>query len=225
VPRFLAVLAVLCVCVPAVALAAADTDPKKKLNAADQAKARSVLLKRTDFAAGWKKVPSSTDSDEACPGFNPNNSDLTLTGEGRSEFEHAQSLVSVGSYSEVYVTKADATASWTRNVKPALIRCLGHFLRVGVEEEGGSFRAVSQGRIAFPKFAPRTAAFRLVARVTVRPPNEEPVTAPFTIQVVALGHGRGDVALVGIGFGNGIPIADLRAFAKLSAARLAAAKL
>jgi hypothetical protein len=225
VPRLLAVLAVLCVCVPAVALAAADTDPKKKLNAADQARARSVILKRTDFAAGWKKVPNSPESDESCPGFNPNNSDLTLTGEGQAEFEHGESLASLASYSEVYVTKEDATASWTRNVKPALVRCLGHFLRLGVEEEGGSFQVVSQGRIAFPKLAPRTAAFRLVGRMTVRPPNEEPVTLPVTIHVIALGQGRGDVALLALGFGNGIPIADLRAFAKLSATRLAAAKL
>ncbi len=61
--------------------------------------------------------------------------------------------------------------------------------------------------------------------MTVRPPNEEPVTLPVTIHVIALGHGRGDVALLGLGFGTGIPIADLRAFAKLSATRLAAAKL
>jgi hypothetical protein len=170
-------------------------------------------------------VPNSPDSDEPCPGFNPDNSDLTLTGEAQAEFEHTQSAASVASYSEVYVTRADAVASWTRNVKPALIRCLAHFLKVGVEEEGGTFRITSQGRIAFPKVAPRTAAFRVAARMTVRPPNEEPVTVPFTLHVIALGHGRGDVALFAAGFGQGIPIVGLRAFAKLSAARLAAAKL
>ena len=81
--RLLAALLVLCIAVPAVALAA-DTDPKKKITAADQAKARSMVFKRTDFAAGWKKVPPSPESDLTCPGFNPDESDLTLTGEAEN---------------------------------------------------------------------------------------------------------------------------------------------
>ena len=48
---------------------------------------------------------------------------------------------------------------------------------------------------------------------------------PFTAHVVVLGNGRGDATLVTFGLGNGIPSADLRAFAKLVAGRLAAAKL
>ena len=87
--RLLGALLVLCIAVPAVALAA-DTDPKKSITAADQAKARSIVLTRTDFAAGWKKVPAPPDSDLVCPGFDPNESDLTLTGEAESDFQHAQ---------------------------------------------------------------------------------------------------------------------------------------
>ena len=85
-----------CLAVPAVALAA-DTDPKKRITAADQAKARSIVLKRTDFAAGWKKVPASPDSDLVCPGFNPDESDLTLTGEAEADFEHTQGRLFVAS--------------------------------------------------------------------------------------------------------------------------------
>ena len=132
--RLLAALLVLCIAVPAVALAA-DTDPKKKITPADQAKARSMLLKRTDFAAGWKKVPPSPDSDLVCPGFNPDESDLTLTGEAETDFEHTQGVLFVGSASEIFATKEDAVKSWTRSDKPATARCLGYFFKQGQTDQ------------------------------------------------------------------------------------------
>lgn len=224
-PRLLVALVAICIGVPAVALAAADTDPKKRLTAADQAKARSVVLKRSDFVAGWKKVPAPPDSDEPCPGFNPDNSDLTISGEAVGNFEHAQGLPSVLSFADVYVSKADAAASWTRNVKPALVRCFAHFFLKGAQEEGVKATVVSQGRIAFPKVAPRTAAFRIVARITAEGQGGEPVTVPITMHIVAVGQGRGEAGLLTSGVGTGVQTADLRSFAKLMASRLAAAKL
>jgi hypothetical protein len=224
-PRLLVVVVALCIGVPAVALAAADTDPKERFTAADQAKARAVVLKRSDFVAGWKKVPAPPESDEPCPGFNPDNSDLTISGEAIGNFEHTQGLPSVLSVVDVYVSEADAAKSWARNVKPALARCFGHFFLKGAQEEGVKARIVSQGRISFPKVAPRTAAFRVVARLTVEPQGQEPVTVPITMHIVALGRGRGEVGLLTSGVGAGVHMADLRAFAKLVASRLAAAKL
>ena len=84
---------------------------------------------------------------------------------------------------------------------------------------------VKQGRIAFPKLAPRTDAFRVVANVIVEQPGEAAVKIPFTIHLIALGRGRGEAGLLTMGFGTGVSNADLRAFAKVIAARLAAAKL
>jgi hypothetical protein len=225
VPRLLVALVALCIGVPAVALAAADTDPKKRLTAADQAKARSVVLKRTDFAAGWKKMPAPPESDEPCPGFNPDNSDLTISGEAIGNFEHTQGVPTILSFADVYVSQVDAAKSWTRTVKPALVRCFGHFFLKGAQEDGVKAKIVSQGRIAFPKVAPRTAAFRIVARLTVEEQGQPPVNVPLTIHIVALGHGRGEAGMLTTGVGTGVQMADLRSFAKLMAARLAAAKL
>lgn len=224
VRRRLVALLLACLVVPAVALAA-DTDPKKKLTPADQAKARSIVVKRSDFAAGWKKVPPSPDEDLTCPGFNPDGSDLTLTGEAEADFEHTQGFPSLYSGADVYVSKADALKSWARTVKPAIARCMAHFFRQGVVEGGGKATIVKQGRIAFPKVAPRTAAFRVVASVTVEQEGEAPVKVPVTVYLVALGHGRGEASLLTMGFGQGVSMADLRAFATLMATRLAAAKL
>ena len=221
--RLLAALLVLCIAVPAVALAA-DTDPKKKITAADQAKARSIVLKRTDFAAGWKKVPPSPDSDATCPGFNPDESDLTLTGEAESDFERLQGLLVVGTASEIYATKEDAVKSWTRSDKPATARCLGYFFKQGQTTKTTKVTIVSAGRMAFPKLAPRTTAFKVVARLAVT--NEgETTTGLIAVQLVAFGHGRGDISLFAITPGAGIPIAQLRPLGKLLADRLAAAKL
>jgi hypothetical protein len=223
VNRLLGALLVLSIAIPAAALAA-DTDPKKKITAADQAKARSVLLQRSDFAAGWKTVAPSPDSDLTCPGFDPDESDLTLTGEAEAEFEHAQGLLSVASYAEVFATKADALKSWIRSNKPATARCIGYFFRQGVTKKGTQVKIVNAGRMAFPKLAPRTTAFKVVARLTITE-NGKTATVPITIQLIAFGHGRGDTAMLAVSPGTGIPTADLRAFGKALASRLAAAKL
>jgi hypothetical protein len=141
---------------PALALAAA-TDPKKQINPVDQRKAASIVLKRTDFVAGWKKVPNEP-------------------------------------------------------------------VKQGIEKQGGKAAIVKQGQIAFPKLAPRTAAYRVVINVSHTQAGQT-TTVPFTLHVIAIGNGRGDASLVTFGLGNGIPGADLRAFAKLLAGRLATAKL
>ena len=53
--RRLAILLAACLAVPALALAA-DADPKKRITPADQGKAASIVLKRADLAAGWKRI-------------------------------------------------------------------------------------------------------------------------------------------------------------------------
>ena len=61
--RRLALLLLVVLAVPALALAA-DTDPQRKINAADERKAASIVLKRTDFAAGWKRTTTPNSDDE-----------------------------------------------------------------------------------------------------------------------------------------------------------------
>ncbi len=216
--RRLAIVLAACLAVPALALAA-DGEPKKRIVPADQKRAAALVLKRADFAAGWKRVRTPDEGEDLrCPGFAPDESDLTLTGESETEFEHADGLY-VGSFSNVYVSDADARASWTRSVKPAVARCVAHFFRQGASAGGAKVAILTQGRMAFPRVAPRTAAFRVTARVTLTDAGES-VTVPFAIHLIALGQGRGDIGLIAMSPGSGIPAADLRAFAKLLASRL-----
>jgi hypothetical protein len=220
-----AVLLVGCLALPALALAA-GTDPVKRIDPADQRKAASIILQRADLGAGWRKVSVTPDdvADVSCPGFNPDLSNLTVTGDAKTTYKKAVGVQSVYSGASVYETKADALALRSRTVKPGLARCLAHTLKQGMDEENGTVTIVSQGRMAFPKVAPRTAAFHVVASVSVRQAGQT-VTLPFTLHWVVLGRGRAETAFFALGVGKGLPMEDLRAYAKLLAGRLAAAKL
>ena len=220
--RFLLfVLAVLAL--PALALAA-DTDPTKQINPIDQRKAASIVLKRPEVTVpGWKRVPATpVGADPGCPGYNPDQSDLVLTGEAETNFESRETKVGVES--NVFKTRSDALASWTRQVKPALAPCLARLLKQAVEQVGGKAAIGTYGPIAFPKVAPRTAAYRVLINLSQTAAGKT-TTVPFTVHVVVLGNGRGDARLLTFGLGGGIPSADLRTFAKLVAGRLAGAKL
>jgi hypothetical protein len=210
---------------PAAALAA-DTDPQKRPTAADKRKAASIVLKRADFVAGWKRAPVSSDSDGefSCPGYDPDQSDLVLTGEAEAEFNGPQGIPSVYSVANVYRTRREATAAWTRSDKPGLVPCIAKTMKAEFAKSGGKVSITKQGRVAFPRYAPRTLALRFAFGVAVTEAGKTS-TVPLTIHIVVLGHGRGDAMLMTVAYGSGVPPADLRAFAKLTAQRLAAAKL
>lgn len=214
--RRLALLAAACLTLPAVALAAAG-DPKEAFTPADRATAKSMVLVRGDLTVGWKSVRSPADeADVSCASFNPNLSDLTLTGEAETEFEHGQTGASIFSYASVYQTSANARAGWARTMKPALTRCFAEVIRDSVGKDA-TVTFTKQGRVAFPAVAPRVFALRIVCVVGSAGSD---VKVPVTLDLVVLGRGRGEVALMAIGLGKGIAPADLRAFARLLSARM-----
>jgi hypothetical protein len=224
VGRRLAAFLVACLAVPALALGA-DGEPRKRIVPADQKRAVAALLTRSDLAAGWKRVhtPDSGDDGLKCPGFDPDESDLTLTGESESEFESTDGSRYITSFSEVYVSARHARASWSRSAKPALARCIGHFFREGIAKDGGTATIVRQGPIAFPRVAPRTIALRVATRVRFTEGGKT-TTVPFTIHLIGVGRGRGDVGLMTMGPGSGVPLPQLRAFARVLAARMQQAR-
>ena len=240
----LAVLLAGCLALPAIAFGA-DTDPLKRIDLADQRKAASVILQRADLGAGWRKVSVTPDdvADVACPGFNPDLSKLTVTGEAKATYKKAVGIQSVYSGASVYETRADALALRSRTVKPGLVRCLVHNLKQGMDEENatvtivsGSIKVTPQGLAAniqaslslsptltssFSLGATNTV--RVVASVSVRQAGQA-VTLPFTLHWVGLGRGRAETAFFALGVGKGLPMEDLRGFARLLAGRLVAAK-
>ncbi|HSI97517.1 MAG TPA: hypothetical protein VK926_04075 [Gaiellaceae bacterium] len=114
---------------------ATHRDPQKKLTRADNARAQSMLVKRTDLPAGFQVLPMSGDDPHIdCPAA-VGESDLTLTGEARGT-PFTRGLTFVESASQVYRTVADADASWRRSTGTAGARCLTTLLRREYTKQG-----------------------------------------------------------------------------------------
>jgi len=219
VSRRLALVLLIVLAVPALALAA-DTDPKRKISPADERKAASIVFKKTDFATGWKRTTTPSDDENiSCSFYNPDGSDLTLTGDAEAEFERTGGFPSVISYADIYATNTDAAAAWSRTVKPALARCLAQFFQNEVSEPGTKVTVVNYGKIAFPRVAPRTAAFRINVKMVVTESGKT-VTVPLTLHIVVVGRGRAEAGYLTFAPSPGIGAADLRAFAALLAERM-----
>ncbi len=57
-------------------------DPKKRITPADQARARAMLLRKSDFSLAFRAGPASTGADFYCAALDE--SDLTVTGQAES---------------------------------------------------------------------------------------------------------------------------------------------
>ena len=138
--------------------AALAADPKKRINPADQSRARSMLLKQADVGLGFRPIPSSGASnglDLNCEALDEG--DLTVTGEAYSP-NFSSGLQTIASASAIYVSLRDANTSWRRETSAAGFKCLTNVFRNVARVTGVRF--VSFRKIPFPAVAPRTAAYR-----------------------------------------------------------------
>lgn len=153
-----------------VALAAAGTafadKEKVQLTAADQAAAKATVLRLADLGGsgkGWSggaKTPSPNSS-LVCTNFDPKQSDLVLTGDAESAYQHTG--LEFDSEVQLLKTKAMVKLDWQREVEqPALMPCLKQEIEKSLP---AGERFVSFRRIAFPKVGDESAAFRGVLAV------------------------------------------------------------
>jgi hypothetical protein len=209
VKRLAAALLVLALVLSGASLGARG-EPKKRITPADQARAKAMLLRKADFSLAFRAGPASAGSDFYCAALDE--SDLTLTGEAESP-SFAGGVESVTSTAYVYVSRANANASWQRGTSAAGQKCL----RRGLESEirGSSVRLVSFRKLPFPKVAQRSVLYRVVA--------EQQGGVRIYLDLVALQHSRAQVAIV---YGSGLsppPAAEERRLARVTAARMAKA--
>jgi hypothetical protein len=184
------------------ALAANPRDPQKHFTSADQAWARTLLVKRADLpGTGWKSQ-KSTNSDSRCNSFNPDESKLVETGEQSSpEFTRVGGFVS--SAAAVFRTARDAQASWNLEVKPQLLDCLAESLRQ-TSTGNATIKIVSRGKLPYPHLTPRTAAFYVRIGFVV-----QGIKFDANVRIVCLGRGRADLFLMT--FSPSSPLAPLPA--------------
>lgn len=143
--------------------AALADNPTLRIDADDQAWATKSLLRTGDLGLGWRGgvTKSMKPVGPACPGFDPKESDLVVTGHANASFEYRDAGVQLALDSQVLETAAAVRTDFARTIQPPLAECLAYQLR-----QGPGITAVKVEQIQFPKVGAISAAYR--ATITVR---------------------------------------------------------
>lgn len=216
-----AVVAVLVALAAVQAAWAADGEPRKALTAKGNATARSIVLRRGDLSAGFTARKPTDDALPAAARCDElDESDLTIVGEAESpDFQLLQKgiYVTVGSTANVYRTPGDASRSWARGTSAQTTICLADIIRLSAPK-GQRVDIVSAKRLQFPKVASRTAAFRVVATLTI---SGNRVRA--YVDAIVVQHGRIQSGLVFTSLGRPVGRAAEVGLATVLAERMSSA--
>jgi hypothetical protein len=162
-PRTLFVAVLVFALVP-VALAAGPRNAEQvRFNRADQAAARAAVLRKADLGSGWGggRTKPDTSAKMSCPGYEPKQSDLVLT--GAAETVWGRSGIELQSLAQVLRTPAMVARDWQRTVVDRrAITCLRTTLAKGLTS---SERLVSFRQAAFPRLARYSRLYRAVIEV------------------------------------------------------------
>ena len=167
---------------------AADPGKQKiELNAADQAAARAVVLRRSDLGAGWTggRIKPDLTSQVSCASYHPKVSDLVVTGAAESQFRGTG--IVLANEVEIFRTSAMVDRDWRRSIVPAAVPCLRRTLTKGL---GTQAKVLSFGRIPFPKVGTHSAAFRGIVAVSALGQ-----TVRVLLDIVLVGKGRTEISL------------------------------
>ena len=199
----------------------ADGEPKKALTSKGNATARSVVLKRGDLSTAFTlRTRPDEDLPKGVRCGALDESDLTITGEAQSpDFQLSQPglFVTIGSTTNVYRSLGEAGKSWKRGTSSQTTTCLADIVRLSAPP-GQRVSIVSAKRLTFPKVAPMTSAFRVVATMTI---GGNQVRA--YVDAIILQHGRIQSGVVFTSLGRPVGKADELGLAALVADRMARA--
>jgi len=189
-----ATVTAVCALVFATAAAASTSDDGRQqihLTSADNAAARHVVLRKSDFGGvpGWSggtKKPDLSSSGPRCANFHPKYSDLVLTGVAESEFQNAG--VYIDDEVQLLETAPMVKLDWQRSVRaPGLLPCLRTYLAKSAPANA-TVRGIK--KLTFPRVAQYQAAFRLVLDVTTGGN-----TVGMLVDLLLVGRGRTEITL------------------------------
>ncbi|MEI8105078.1 MAG: hypothetical protein WCH31_04445 [Actinomycetes bacterium] len=131
--------------------------PTMRINATDQARATSALLHRVDFGHDWQggQTRPSQLTAANCPGFDPKESDLIVSGHAEARFAVPQFNVSFNQDVQVLTDAASVRTDFERTIQPELAGCLGYQIRKQAKVSN-----VTVARLTFPPTGNVSAAFR-----------------------------------------------------------------
>jgi hypothetical protein len=169
--RRVALVTVMCLLSLLVAGLAAARDPRDErvaLRQADVALAQRIALKARDLGGAWQRlsVPPAGEGERlTCPGFNPDLSHFTITGQASTAF-YQRTGASAVSVVEVFRSRADAVGDFRAAAKPIVVACLKAQLERELRDQVPVDVAVPVARVVpAPRVGERRMAFRIVARV------------------------------------------------------------
>jgi hypothetical protein len=215
----LLVVAVCALVAAAAALAADSTDPKVRITKADEAKAAAAVLRFNDLGPAWSGGATKPTSLKApiCPGNQPNDSDLTITGHAESLLTLESAGLQVDTDAEVFKTPAQVAKLVKRTMGAAITGCLKYNLlrSVGTGATIGATRALT-----VPKAGDRALAYRV--GVAVKPQGSTQAVEVFSDYLfVSAGRTQFFVNLIAPASAGGeLPALENR-IAKLLASRAA----
>jgi hypothetical protein len=214
--RIAAAVAALAAAVVVPVALGSDGEPQKRLTKADQAKARAIALRRSDFPARWVAKPNTNASQDnpRCSNYNPDQSDLIETGDVDSpDFTRADGSF-VSSSVGVFKTAAMAKTSYARVARPQLASCIGELFTKGAAP--ATVELLHVGAMPFRRLGDRSNAYRLTANVIL-----QGMTIPVAIDIAAFNRGRVDVAMIFLGIRHPLPTSLEQSLAAKVAARAA----
>jgi hypothetical protein len=174
----------------AFAAAASADDPTVRIVRADQLKAEAALLKLKDFGVGWaggRRTPSKLSAPK-CPGFNPKESDLTVTGHAEARFTYARGSVVFDQDNQVLESEKAVNTDFDRVIQPKLKDCLAYELK---QSGKGQIVSVVVRELPFPHLGSRSAAYR--GTMVLRAGGGRKVT--FVSDFIFIGQGRYEYSL------------------------------
>ncbi|TML44725.1 MAG: hypothetical protein E6G19_07480 [Actinobacteria bacterium] len=175
--------------VTAAAVSAGDGKEQIKFNAADQAAARAVVIRRADLGtSGWSGGATKPDlsAGPSCPNYHPKVSDLVLTGAARTTFQ--RSGFEFDSQSGVLKTRRMVALDWRRSVlAPGAVPCLRQTIGKGL---GSNAKVVSFAKLPFPQLSTYAALFRGIISVQAQGKTVRVLT-----DLVLVGRSRTELTL------------------------------
>jgi len=164
-----------------------------RFNAADQAAARAVVIRRADLgSSGWQggRVKPDLSGGPTCPNYHPKVSDLVITGAAKADFR--RSGFEFASQVQVLKTRRMVALDWRRSVlAPGVVSCLRRTLANGL---GSTAKVISFAKLPFPHLSTYSALFRGVISVQAQGQTVRVLT-----DIVLVGRSRTEINLTNAG--------------------------
>ena len=187
--RRLGLTALVAAMLASTALAAPGDVERRAINAHDQAWAKRINLTLRDLPSGFRQgaANESNSGGLTCPGYSPDLSRFTITGEATSRQFASASGSSIFSSAEIFRSVADQRGDWALTARREALACLRQQLQRAV----GTVAKVSTTVRPAPRVGERSISFRATLSVAANG-----VKATVWLDVLGVARGRGDATLV-----------------------------